>query len=117
MITWKEYFEFAAALMGIYAVFRVFIWLGFRNDFREVDMQSERSGMENHPIDTSHLAERVEEVRRDHAAEAQAHPGGGKKPLLVAERRAEIAKLGFFQRPPPEPEPPEQEHGLVLFTL
>jgi len=54
------------------------------------------------------------EVRRDFAAEAHAHPPAVNKPLLVAVRREQITKLAFFQKPTPEPELPEKEHGTPL---
>jgi hypothetical protein len=56
-------------------------------------------------------------VRRDYAAEARAHPSSTDKPMLVEEARANLAKLAFFQKPPPEPEPPEKEHGSSPLLL
>jgi hypothetical protein len=110
-----DYFEVVAAMLGIYAIIRVTIWLQDRIDFRPP--QSESSNCEAHSIDTSQLAQRMEEVRRDYVAEAHAHPPSSKQPLLVEQRRAEIAKLAFFQKPP-EPGQSEQEHGLpVLLAL
>jgi len=103
----------------IYGIFRVIIGFELRNDFRPIPRseRSEPSNFEAHPIDTLPLVHRLEEVRQDYAGEAQAHPASAKTPLQVAERRAEIAKLAFFQKPPPAPEPPEHEQGLMLLTL
>jgi hypothetical protein len=115
----KEYFELAAVLLGVYGIFRVIIWLEFRafSDIKSLP-PSERSNITTHAIDTSRLVHRLEDVRREFAAEARAHPPSPKKPLLVEERRAEIAKLAFFQKPTPEPEPPDQGQGLpVLLAL
>ena len=112
-VTAREYFEFMAVLLGIYGVFRFIIWLELRDDFRPLP-PSESSDAKAHPIDTSPLAHRLEEVRQDYALETQAHPALANKPLLVEERRAEIAKLAFFQKPPPAPEPPEHEQGLPI---
>jgi len=116
MLNATDYFIVFGVLVGIYAVVRVIIWLEFC--FTQADLRrslSRPSGIQNHPIDTSRLAHRLEDVRRDYAAEARTHVHSLNKPLLVEERRAEIAKLAFFQRPPtPEPEPPSHEHGSSL---
>jgi hypothetical protein len=112
----KEYFECAGVLLVVYGVFRVVIGLQLRNDFKPRP-PSEPSNIQSHPIDTSPLAHRLEEVRQDYATEAHAHPASAKTPLLVEQRRAEMAKLAFFQKPPPAPEPPEQEPRLMLLTL
>src|SRR5208282_4936685 len=97
MVTWTDYFECAGALLGIYGVFRIIIWLQFRNDFPPPP-PSKPSNIQSHTIDTSPLAHRLKEVRRGYAAEPQARPVSEGKPLLVAERREEVAKLAFFQR-------------------
>ena len=107
----KEYFECAGVLLLVYGIFRVVIGLELRNDFKPLP-PSEPSDIQSHPIDTSPLVQRLEEVRQDYAAEAQMRPPSAKKPRLIAERREEIAKLAFFQKPPPEPEP-----GLVLLMF
>ncbi len=112
-----DYFITLATLLGVYAFFRVIIWLELRNDLKPVSRSASYKG-KSHPIDTTQLEHRLEEVRRDFAAEAQTHPSAANKPLLVEQRRAEIAKLAFFQKPPPEPEPPEKEPGSpMLFAL
>lgn len=112
MVTWKDYLECAATLLAVYGVFRIIIWFELRNDFKRVP-ESAPSGIQSHPIDTTQLEHRLQEVRRDYAAEAQTHPQPVNKPALVEERRAEIAKLPFFQKPP-EPEPVEKEPGTPL---
>jgi hypothetical protein len=116
-VTWTEYFEFAGALLLIYVLVRTLIWAQLRMEFHgdsEPRPAPEPSNMQSHPIDTSELEHRLQEVRRDFAAEAQAHPPAVNKPLLVAERREQITKLAFFQKPTPEPELPEKEHGTPL---
>jgi hypothetical protein len=69
--------------------------------------------MRAHPIDTRELKQRVEEVRRDFAGEAQGHPSAAHKLALVEERRVAISKLEFFQRQPE----PEQEAPSSLVLL
>ena len=116
-VTWTEYFECAGALLVIYALVRTLVWAQLRLELRGglgSRPESEPSNLQSHPIDTTELEHRLQEVRRDYAAEAHAHPSAVNKPLLVAERREEIAKMAFFQRPPPEPELPEKEHGSPL---
>jgi hypothetical protein len=110
-------FKIFAVLLVIYAIFRVILWRELRWRREMLHMESELSDIQNHPIDTKELAERLDEVRRDYAAEARGHRLSPGKLLLVEERRAEIARMGYFQKPPFEPEPPEHEQGLVLFTL
>ena len=99
MVNATDYFIVFGALVWIYAIFRVIIWMEFsaRVDFQKRP-PSEPSGIQNHPIDTSRLAHRLEDVRRDYAAEARTHVHSPNKPLLVEERRAEIAKLAFFSK-------------------
>jgi hypothetical protein len=116
-VTLLEYYEFAAALFVIYLLVRTLIWAQLRMELREDSesrLESEPSNVQSHPIDTTELEHRLQEVRRDYAAEARAHPSAVNKPLLVAERREEIAKMAFFQKPPPEPESPGKEHGSPL---
>ena len=120
MVTWKDYFEIAGALLGSYAFFRVVIWLHSRNDFVPIEParpRSEPSDIQNQAIDTSWLAERVEQVKQNYAAEALKYPSASKKALLLEERRGEVAKKDFFQRPPPEAKPPEHEQGWLLLAL
>lgn len=112
----KEYFDCVGVLLGIYGILRVFIALDRRNYQRLIEA-SKKSDIPSHPIDTSPLAHRLEEVRQDYAAEAHAHPASAKTPLLVEQRRAEMAKLAFFQKLPPAPEPPEQQPRLMLLAL
>jgi hypothetical protein len=119
MVTWKDYFEIAGALLGSYAFFRVVIWLQFRNDFVPIEParpRSEPSDIQNQAIDTSRLAERVEQVKQNYAAEPLKYPSASKKALLLEERREELVKKGFFHRPP-EPKPPEHEQGWLLLAL
>jgi hypothetical protein len=115
-VTVADYFELVGVLLVIYGIFRVITWPDFclPRDFKQ-RTSAKTSNEPGHPIDTSKLTPRLESVRRDYAAEARAP--SPVKPLLVEERRAEIAKLAFFQKPPAEPEPPEHERGLVLLTL
>jgi hypothetical protein len=41
-----------------------------------------------------------------------------KRPQLVKERQAEIARMAFFQKPPPpEPPPVEPDHGWNLLVV
>ena len=117
MVTWTEYFELAGALLVIYVLVRTLIWAQLRMELREHSesrIESEPSNVPSHPIDTKELEHRLQEVRRNYAAEARAHPSAANKSLLVAERREEIAKQAFFQKPPPEPEQPEKEPGAPL---
>jgi hypothetical protein len=113
MAVMSQYFEMVAALLGVYGVFRLIIWWEFRNGFCSTP-PSAPSTIQGHTIDTSHFADRLEKIRHGYATEA--HPPSSMKPLLVEERRAEIAKLAFFQRPPPA-ELPEPEHRLFLLAL
>jgi len=122
MITWATYFEAVGVLLLIYGVVRTLIWMEYRmetprtdgeDEFRRVQ-RLEPPNMESHAIDATQLKQRVEEARRDFVAEARMHPSVTNKPLLVEERRQEIAKLAFFQKPPPEAEISEKEHGAPL---
>lgn len=117
MVTWKEYFEFAGILLGLYVVFRTIIWV--ENRYYEHWMRPPPipANLPSQPIDASVLSERLKDVRKDFAAEAQKHPASTKRALLVAERRGEIAKKDYFQKPMPEPEPPQEDQGFVLLAL
>jgi hypothetical protein len=113
MFTWPAYFELVAALLGIYGVFRVVIWIQFRRDFQPLP-PSKLANYKGQAIDPSHLAERLREVRRDYTAAVRKQPSSFKRPGLVKSKREQFAKLAFFQRPPPEQETPDQEHSSLL---
>lgn len=117
MIGWKEYFELVAGLLGIYAVLRAGIWWQFGQYFKRFP-SGKRMVCDGHPIETSPLTERLREVRQDYSAEAHAHrPLFFKRSLLLESKREEIAKLAFFQKPPPVLEPPDHEHPSLLLAL
>jgi hypothetical protein len=59
----------------------------------------------------------LEDVRGAYASETQNRPSPSVKSALIAERRTEIAKNDFFQKPPPAPEPPEHEQGMALLMV
>src|SRR5277367_4695199 len=98
------YWTMAFVLFGIYAVFRVIIWLELRDDFEPPPPRQPSVG-DGRGIDPLPLAHRLDEVRRNYAAEAAHHPPPKQKARLIEERRAEIASRPFFQKPPPQPEP------------
>ena len=81
----KEYFELVGTLLGIYGFFRVIIWWQWYFDLK-LRKGYRSSNIEGQPIDISRITQRLEEVRRDYATEAQAHPALPKRPQLVADR-------------------------------
>jgi len=114
MATWKEYLELVGILLGVYAFFRVIIWMQFRWDSRPA-LPSKNPNYTCCPIDASPLAERLRDVRQDYRAQARAHqPFFVKRALLVASRREQMAKLAFFQKPQPEPSGQEPPSMLLL---
>ena len=111
----KEYFEVFGVLLGLYAFFRLFIWSAFWVDSHPPPSSGD---WEAHPLDASHIAQRLQEVRQDYTRKARARGATSAKQFRVGERRKKIAKLAFFQRPPPPaPEPPEHDHGLLFISL
>ena len=120
----RNYFILVAVLLAAYAIVRVAIWWDFHESSKlPPERPGRRSNKPGTPIDTSKLAGRVEELRQHDYAAATKAGDEFKKPLLVEEKRREIEKLAFFQKPPPEPtppvEPPEHEHkdGLHLMFI
>lgn len=103
-----EYFEIAGALFLMYAVVRFGIWQSLR---LPDDVPPERISKEpGKPIDATVLSERLQHVRREHQRASPAQPMSFKQALVLEAKREEVARLAFFQKPPP-PEPLEEEHG------
>jgi hypothetical protein len=109
----KDYLELAGALTVIYCVFR------FGMDWQLRPPREEPyTGPEGKAIDASILAQRVDEVRQDHSVGMSPKQESFKRPQLVKERQAEIARMAFFQKPPPpEPPPVEPDHGWNLLVV
>jgi hypothetical protein len=103
-----EYFEIAGVLFVAYCVIRFFIWTELRLDTRP-DPPSKPFDGAIKPIDTKALSHRLQDVRRDYTVEKPAQSDSFKRALLVNHRQEEIARLAFFQKPPPGP--PEHEGG------
>jgi hypothetical protein len=104
-------------LFVVYAVMRLAIGWEFRQmPPKEPRWDSKEAGA---GIDASKLAGRVEQLRQEKHAGATEKSATFNKPLLVEEKRREMEKLPFFQKPPqpPPPEPPEHEEGMGLLLI
>jgi hypothetical protein len=66
------------------------------------------------PMDTRPLSERLNAVRRNYTAVPADRTTAFKKPLMVSDRRAAIAKSPYFHEPRPEPDEPEHGSGWSL---
>jgi hypothetical protein len=111
---WPEYLELMAVLLAAYAVVRLAI--GWERRALQKEASRMASTEQVSGIDASKLAGRVGQLRQDGHAGAMDKPVSFKKPLLVEERRREMEKLPFFQKPPP-PEAPEHEDGTTLLFI
>jgi hypothetical protein len=112
---WSEYLEFAGVLFVAYAIVRLAIGWEFRTPRpRDPGWDAIEPGT---GIDASKLAGRVGQLRQEGHAGSVEKPASFKKPLLVEERRQEMGKMPFFQKPPPSPEPPEREDGATLLFI
>jgi hypothetical protein len=103
-----EYFEIAGVLFAAYCVIRFVIWTELRRDIRPDPPSRPFEGAIN-AIDTTVLSDRLQHVRRDYHVEKPAQSDSFKRSQLVKSRQEKIARLAFFQKPPPEP--PEHERG------
>ena len=108
---WVAYFSIFGGLFLLYTVVRFSLWEACRPPKGEPEdwKTDARPGT---PIDASLLAKRVEQLKKDYTGELPATQDTFKKPLLVEQRREEIAQLAFFHRPK-EPDPPEKDDGFA----
>ena len=113
-----DYFEIAGVLFAAYCVIRFIIWTELRLN-TQPDTPSKPYDGPIKSLDTTVLSHRLQNVRRDYHVEKPAQSDSLKQSLLVRSRREEIAKLAFFQKPPPEPppEPPEHDHGWNVLVV
>jgi hypothetical protein len=95
-------------LFAVYCVFRFIIWTELGFDMRQVPPSKPYDGAVR-AIDTKVLSVRLQDVRRDYVVEKPVKSDSFKRALLVNSRQEEIARLAFFQKPPPEA--PEHEQG------
>ncbi len=109
-----EYFEIAGLLFVAYCVIRFIIWTELRRDTRS-DPPSRPFDAAINAIDTRVLSDRLQQVRQDYNTELSAKSDSFKRTLLVNRRQEEIARLAFFQKPPPEP--PEHERGWNVLVV
>jgi hypothetical protein len=116
MITWGEYFAGFGVMFVIYAIIRIGIWLDFRS-YRKPLPEKPWDGSATF-INISPLAERIQHVKEDYGTGPQARPADFKKPLMVEEKRKEIAQLAFFQNVrEPAPEEHEDDGGPALLLV
>jgi hypothetical protein len=97
-----------------YCVVRVALWWEFqRYSYRPA---STPFNGQSQAIDTSSLSKRLEQMRQNHEVQPHGQPPSFKKSLLVESRREQLARSGFFQKPP-QSEPPEEEHGMTVLLV
>jgi hypothetical protein len=112
---WATYFEMVGTGLVLYYLLRLAIGWEFRE--RPPTFPSEQSpGPAGQGIDTSALSGRLEQLREDAHAGTANQTASFKKLRLVEERRREIGKNGYFQKPP-APELPEHEDGVTLLFI
>lgn len=108
--TWGMYLATAGVLLLIYIAARTSFWA----DHRLPEIKSDdRPGT---AIDTSPLTDRLAQVKDDYSGKLPADHSSFKKPLLLQQRRQELAQLPFFQ-PPVEPEEPGKHDGFTLVLV
>ena len=108
-----DYFAIVGVLFAAYCVIRFIIWTEMRLDTRPVQPSKPFDGA-GKAIDTKVLSGRLQDVRRDYTVEKSAKPDSFKQSLLVRSRQ-EIARLAFFQKPPPQP--PEHDQGWNVLLV
>jgi hypothetical protein len=112
MFTQTEYFILMAVLFAGYLFMRVFVvW-----SFRLPKPPPEQGDHSCNGIDAGELSSRVQHVREKLLEPKPASQTNSfKRELLVQGKREQVAKLAFFQSPPPPPpEPQEPEQGFHL---
>lgn len=97
MISWTEYFAAVGVMFLIYCIVRVGWWLDNRSYRNAPPPESQPGDFSGATINIAPLAERVHHLQENYAREAHEHPPDFKKPLLVEERRKEIAQMAYFQ--------------------
>lgn len=112
--------EMFGTLLAIYAVIRVTLFWELRDLPPKGQPWSDKEP--GTPIDATKLTARVDQLRQNTHADPARAAESSKLPLLVEEKRREMQKLAYFQKPPPPPEPPEpsdREHdgGLHLVLI
>lgn len=109
-----DYFILVAILAGCYLVAR----LAIAESFRLPKPPLERSFGEGHPLDTTSLVGRVQQVREEMPNKASSNQFAQfKRAQLVENKREQMAKLDFFQPPPPTPPTLEDERQLYLLLV
>ncbi len=109
-----DYFTAVGVMFTGYCVVRGLIWWQFRMDARPVSRAEFFDGRVP-VIDAVSLSKRLEQVRQSQEAKPQGTLPF-KKSFLVESRREQLAQSSFFQRPP-QPERPEDEHGMTVLLV
>jgi hypothetical protein len=108
------YFETMAVMLAFYCLARWLIWAELQPPAVKEPRRPWSAEPPGKAIDGSPLCDRLQHVRQDYLMERPAGPQSFKQPLLVESKRAEVAKQAFFQKPPPEPEEPEDGFTMVF---
>ena len=110
MSNWEIYLGTCGVLLLVYIAARISIW-----DDRRVPKEKPdtRPGS---AIDASPLTKRLAEVKDAYTNEGPVDQAAFKRPLRVAQRRQEIARMAYFQKPV-EVEEPEKHDGLTMILV
>ena len=107
---WGSYFFTAGVMFLIYVAARFSFWY---NDRSPKPRHDDRPGS---AIDAAPLTERLQRVKDSYTAELPAGHNPFKKPLQVEQRRQEIARMAYFQKPVQVDEP-EKHDGLTMILV
>jgi hypothetical protein len=110
-----DYFIMFGVLFALYCLIRIALWREFQLHPRQPP-STPYLGMAT-SINTSALADRLQQVRQDRLAQAREQSPSFKKSLLVESRREELSRHSYFHKLPTPPEPPEEEHGLTVLLV
>ncbi len=107
---WGTYFFILGVVFLIYVAARFSFWY---NDRSPKQRRDDRPGS---AIDAAPLTERLQLVKSNYGSKQRADHNSFEKPLLVEQRRQELARMAYFQKPV-EMEEPEKHDGLTMILV
>ena len=111
-----EYFILVGILFAGYVCMRVWVVWYAQNLPKAPEEPEGSDGPEGKGIEIQELSDRIQRVREEwHEDKPATQTNSFKRELLVESKREQMAKMSFFQNPPPPlPELHDEERGFHL---